>query len=117
VHATPSDPLYRYLGPDPELWAKEVAGVDADVVVVGHTHLQFELELAGKRVVNPGSVGQPKDGDPRAAFAVLDDGRERLCRATYPVELTIDSLRSAGISAAALAALGSILRTGAVRPG
>ena len=114
VHATPSDSLYRYLGPEPDVWAKEVAGVDADVIVVGHTHIQFELALAGRRVVNPGSVGQPKDGDPRAAYAVLEDGGVRLCRTAYPVERTIDAFRNTGVPAEALSALGSLLRTGRV---
>jgi predicted phosphodiesterase len=114
VHATPSDPLYRYLGPEPDVWAKEVAGVDTDVVVVGHTHIQFEIDLAGKRIVNPESLGQPKDGDPRAAFAVLEDGGVRLCRAVYPVERTIEALQNAGVSGKALSALGGILRTGEV---
>jgi predicted phosphodiesterase len=114
VHATPSDPLYRYLGPEPGVWAKEVAGVDTDVLVVGHTHIQFELALAGKRVVNPGSVGQPKDGDPRAAYAVLEDGGVRLCRTAYSVERTIDALRNTRVPAEALSALGSLLRTGQV---
>jgi predicted phosphodiesterase len=114
VHATPSDPLYRYLGPESDVWATEVTGVDADVVVVGHTHIQFDIQVAGKRILNPGSVGQPKDGDPRAAFAVLEDGGVRLCRAAYPVERTIDALRSDGVSRKVLSALGSILRTGRV---
>ena len=42
---------------------------------MGHTHVQFELTAAGRRVINPGSVGQPKDGDSRAACAVLESGR------------------------------------------
>jgi predicted phosphodiesterase len=114
VHATPSDPLYRYLGPEPDVWAKEATGVDADVVVVGHTHIQFELALAGKRVVNPGSVGQPKDGDPRAAYAVLEDGGVRLCRTAYSVERTIDAFQNTGVPLEAVSALGSLLRTGRV---
>ena len=42
---------------------------------MGHTHVQFKRTAAGHRVINPGSVGQPKDGDPRAACAVLESGR------------------------------------------
>lgn len=114
VHATPSDPLYRYLGPDSEAWRKEVAGLDADVAVVGHTHIQFELELAARRVVNPGSVGQPKDGDPRAAYCVLEDGEIRLGRAAYPVDRTVSALEGAGLSIEVCAALGHLLRTGRV---
>jgi len=112
VHATPSDPLYRYLGPDLEEWAAEVAGLDADLVLVGHTHLQFDLDCGGTRVINPGSVGQPKDGDPRAAYAVLDDGVLRLKRAAYDIERTVAALERSGVGAEAVRDLTQLLRTG-----
>ncbi len=63
VHATPRDPLDEYLMKDPQLWARRVHNVDADVVCVGHSHLQFNLSIDGTVVINPGSVGQPRDGD------------------------------------------------------
>jgi diadenosine tetraphosphatase ApaH/serine/threonine PP2A family protein phosphatase len=89
VHATPRDPLDEYLLKDPETWAKRLQNVDADIVCVGHTHMQFKLEVNGVMVLNPGSVGLPRDGDPRAAFAVIEDGRIELRRLAYPVEETI----------------------------
>jgi len=112
VHATPGDPLYRYLGPEPQQWARETAGIDADVVVAGHTHIQFDIEAGARRVVNPGSVGQPKDGDPRAAFAVLDDGELRAGRVNYPLDETIGSLKGAGVPPDAVTALERLLRSG-----
>ena len=54
---------------DPETWAKRLQNVDADIVCVGHSHMQFNLQVDGTVVLNPGSVGQPRDGDPRAAYA------------------------------------------------
>ena len=45
---------------------------DEDVLVLGHTHVQFTERVGGGIVLNPGSVGQPRDGDPRAAYSVLD---------------------------------------------
>ncbi len=112
VHATPRDPLYRYLGPDPAAWEPEVRDLDVDVVVAGHTHLQFELAVGGKRVVNPGSVGQPKDGDPRAACAVLEGGAVRLLRVPYDVERTAAALAASGADPDAVADLTALLRTG-----
>jgi putative phosphoesterase len=112
VHATPKDPLYRYLGPEPDEWQWEAAGVTADIVLVGHTHIQFDLDAGGRRVVNPGSVGQPKDGDPRAAYAVIEDGKVTLERALYPIERTVDALRLARLPEAAVADLSVLLRTG-----
>lgn len=45
---------------------------DEDVLVLGHTHEQFTEQFDDGVVLNPGSVGQPRDGDPRAAYSVLD---------------------------------------------
>ena len=50
---------------------------DADVLVFGHTHKPWVHEYGGVLFVNCGSVGKPKDGDPRGAFAVLEAGRRR----------------------------------------
>lgn len=114
VHATPADPLYRYLGPDAPEWADEVAGLGAAAVLVGHSHLQFERTAAGRRVINPGSVGQPKDGDSRAACAVLERGTVRLTRVPYDVERTVAALVRTGADPTAVAALAGLLRTGQV---
>jgi putative phosphoesterase len=89
VHATPRDPLNEYLMIDPTTWAKRIQRADADIVCVGHSHLQFNMEVEGVVVVNPGSVGQPRDGDPRAAYAVITDHKIELKRVEYPVEETI----------------------------
>ena len=67
VHATPRDPLDEYLLKDPQTWAKRLHNVEADVVRVGHTHVQFNIQINGVIVLNPGSVGLPRDGDPRRA--------------------------------------------------
>ncbi len=105
LHATPSEPLYSYLDPDPEKWCAAVAGIDADILLVGHTHLPFHFDLGGLQVVNPGSLGQPKDGDPRAAFALIEDGVPRLERASYPVHRTVAGLRATGVDPVAQEAL------------
>jgi len=68
VHGHPDDPD-RYTYPDsfsPRLLDGE------DVLVLGHTHVQHVERYAEGVVLNPGSVGQPRDGDPRAAYAVVD---------------------------------------------
>ncbi len=70
-HGSPWNPQDEYIYPDFKEWERFVA-VDADVVVMGHTHRPLLRYVAGKCIVNPGSVGQPRDGDPRAAYAVLD---------------------------------------------
>jgi diadenosine tetraphosphatase ApaH/serine/threonine PP2A family protein phosphatase len=115
VHATPRDPLYAYLDSDPEAWEEQRSSLDVDVLLVGHTHLQFDLRLRAKRVVNPGSAGQPKDGDARAAYAVLDAQGIRLGRVVYSVERTIEALADTGVAPLVVEDLAYLLRTGTPR--
>jgi predicted phosphodiesterase len=112
VHATPRDPLDEYLMKDPVTWAKRVHNVEADVVCVGHSHMQFNLLIDGVAIINPGSVGQPRDGDPRAAYAVIDDNRIELKRVEYPVEETVARVEASAIPERAKQLLTHCLRTG-----
>ena len=50
------------------------------------------LEVGDKLVINPGSIGQPRDGDPRASYAVIEDNRVELKRVEYDVEATIQKI-------------------------
>ncbi|WP_132059217.1 metallophosphoesterase family protein [Halorussus amylolyticus] len=68
VHGHPNDPDH-YTTPDE--FAPDLLG-DEDVLVMGHTHVQHHEVYDEGVVMNPGSVGQPRDRDPRAAYAVLD---------------------------------------------
>ncbi|MDE3151241.1 MAG: metallophosphoesterase family protein [Gemmatimonadota bacterium] len=114
VHATPRDPLYEYLGPDRDAWIERARTMSTDVLLVGHTHLQFRIDAGDRVIVNPGSLGQPKDGDPRAAYAVIDDGNVTLHRIAYDVEATVQALLASPVPAAAGTALAALLRTGRV---
>lgn len=89
VHATPRDPLDEYVLRNEAAWTRQLERVDADIVCVGHSHMQFKLPVGDKLVVNPGSVGLPRDGDPRAAYAIIDNGRVELKRAAYDIEKTV----------------------------
>jgi putative phosphoesterase len=112
VHATPVDPLYEYLGPDPDAWTRVTASIDAGLILAGHTHLQFALALPDKRIVNPGSVGQPKDGDPRAAYAIIEDGHVRLARVPYPIGRTVSALKASRVPRRAVVFLSALLHGG-----
>jgi putative phosphoesterase len=87
-HATPRSDEKVLTPESPErAWADALAGVQEKVVVCGHTHLQFDRELGGRRVVNPGSVGAPTIR-PVAWWALL--GPEVELRTTaYDTEATI----------------------------
>jgi putative phosphoesterase len=97
VHGHPDDPdRYTY----PEEFGPELLD-EAPVLVLGHTHLQgHDVSDAGV-VLNPGSVGQPRDGDPRAAYALLelDDLAVDLRRVPYDVEAVRDAVEAAGLPA------------------
>lgn len=68
--------------------------VDADVVVCGHTHIQFERVVAGKRVINSGSVGAPYETEP-GAYWTLDLERRRTDYPGAPLpQMTPDEARS-----------------------
>lgn len=116
MHATPRDPMDEYLADDPSGWQSRLQGIDADIVCVGHSHVQFRLEFDGVQVLNPGSVGQPRDGDPRCAYAVIEDGKVHLRRVAYDIDATVAHLRESGIDSEAVEMAESALRTGGRLP-
>jgi protein phosphatase len=111
-HATPTDPLFHYCPANAERWAAEVVGVEADVVLTGHTHLPSLLTLTAQQIVNPGSVGQPKHGTPMACYALWEDGKVCLGARPYPVEETVEKVLSLPVSAEIRSQLAAVLRSG-----
>ncbi len=74
-----------------------LAGEAEQTILFGHSHQQFERSGPnGTFLVNPGSVGAPLDGDPRAAWALYDDGELRMQRTAYDVERAAAQMRSYG---------------------
>ncbi len=112
VHATPRDPLDEYAAPDADIWARRLADVDAHVICVGHTHQPYVLEVGDKLVINPGSVGQPRDGDPRASYAIIENQRVELKRIEYPVEETVKAVMASSLAEETKAILAESFRTG-----
>jgi putative phosphoesterase len=112
VHATPRDPLDEYVTKEPEAWLRRVGSLEADIVCVGHTHMQFNLMAGNTVVLNPGTVGQARDGDPRAAYAVIEDGRIELKRQEYPVEQTIAAMDATNLPEKAKQLYAEALRLG-----
>lgn len=95
VHGHPEDPdRYTY----PDQFEASLLG-DEDALVMGHTHVQHHESYEEGVVVNPGSVGQPRDEDPRAAYAVLDlaEGTVEERRVPYDIEAVVDAIESAGL--------------------
>jgi predicted phosphodiesterase len=120
AHGSPRDPLWEYLLGASSAGAN-FAHFDGSFCLVGHTHVpsifaraddrgvlarriigdeDVSLNQPGSRyILNPGSVGQPRDGDPRAAFLVVDTDRRLASwrRVAYPIEPTQDRMRRAGL--------------------
>jgi putative phosphoesterase len=89
VHGSPRR-INEYLYEDkPDAtFARIAAGANADVIVCGHTHRPYNRRVGDARFINDGSAGKPKDGDPRAAWALLDtaSGELTIRRVEYDVE-------------------------------
>jgi putative phosphoesterase len=79
--------------------AAALAGVSERVVVCGHTHVQFDRNVAGKRLVNPGSVGMPYEPQPGAYWALLGSDVE-FRRTDYDLEAAAAAVRASGFPAA-----------------
>jgi len=112
VHATPRDPLDEFAPPDAEFWARRLQGVEADVVCVGHTHYQYVLEVNGTLVINPGSVGLQRDGDPRVGYALVEDRKVEFRRVEYPYEDAVRSIEESPLPDKAKKMLAAVYRTG-----
>lgn len=112
VHATPRDPMDEYATADKAFWAPRLAGLHVDYVLTGHTHQPYTLQVNGTLVINPGSVGLNRDGDPRAAYAVIDGDSVELRRAEYPVGETITGVEEGVADPTAREMLSDIYRGG-----
>jgi len=117
-HASARDPVWEYV-----LTEEAARGTfelsDASLILVGHSHVALalsdngdritggvalagsEVELEGRWLLNPGSVGQPRDGDPRAAWLLLDldRGLAAFRRVPYAIEQTQAEMRKLGLPA------------------
>jgi predicted phosphodiesterase len=116
-HGSPRDPIWEYVLTG-EAARAALEDTKAPVVLVGHSHVALAVSLADGQVrgglapggtdvdltvarwlLNPGSVGQPRDGDPRAAYLTLDLERRFAVfrRVAYPIEKTQAEIRERGL--------------------
>jgi diadenosine tetraphosphatase ApaH/serine/threonine PP2A family protein phosphatase len=116
-HGSPRDPVWDYVLNE-QVALISILETTAPIVLVGHSHVALalgwdgaelsggvapdrsEIDLGGGRwLLNPGSVGQPRDGDPRAAWLLIDDvaGRATFRRVPYPIQETQAAIRDRGL--------------------
>jgi predicted phosphodiesterase len=97
VHGHPANPdRYTY----PEEFSPAMLDGE-DLLITGHTHVQGHRAFDKGVVMNPGSVGQPRDGDPRAAYATVDLSTDPPTvderRVGYDVERVVEAVEAAGL--------------------
>ena len=117
-HASPRDPVWEYVL-TPQVVVASLYEAEEPIVLVGHSHValafsldeslltgglapdgtEFALAEEGRTLLNPGSVGQPRDSDPRAAWMLLnlDSRTASFRRVSYPVERTQAEIRERGL--------------------
>ena len=120
-HASPRDPVWEYVLSEPAVRAA-LEMTTASLVLVGHSHIPIALRLSdgdalagglakggsdieigeGRWLLNPGSVGQPRDGDPRAAYLLIDleTRNAHFRRVPYDIAATQAEIREAGLPVA-----------------
>ena len=118
VHGTPRRPINEYLFPEDALNSpvkmQQVFERVERFCFIGHTHVPgvftdepdfyppddlngaYQLNENEKAIINPGSIGQPRDLDPRASYAILDDEKEEVSffRLPYDVETVIEKIKA-----------------------
>ena len=103
THGSPDDPLHEYVDPltHSQLFGHYLAKLGARFLGLGHTHVPFVSVDAAGTVFNPGSVGQPRDGDRRASYAVVTETgggiRVENFRIEYDFETAASKIRTAGL--------------------
>ena len=100
-HGSPTQPLTSYVFPgDAEVHAERfLALTGADVLILGHTHIPYRVQRGDRLILNPGSVGQPRDGDSRASYLILetDPPRAEHMRVEYSIDATAEAIDALGI--------------------
>jgi putative phosphoesterase len=104
-HATPHKNNLYWYEERPETFFREMAAkVDADVLIYGHTHKPYRKDIDGKIFINAGSVGRPKDGDPRTCVCMIDIQQNEVIteflRVPYDVNAAADAVIKSGLPAA-----------------
>jgi diadenosine tetraphosphatase ApaH/serine/threonine PP2A family protein phosphatase len=117
VHGSPAEPVMEYVT-STGIAAKNFSFFNTPYCLVGHTHVPLAFKQSGgacssvvlsphiglvlganRMIINPGGVGQPRDGDPRASYAIYDSegGVFRLHRVSYDIDATQDKMIRAGL--------------------
>jgi len=94
VHGSPRDPLNEYVYLEHPYIGSFLEGIRQDILILGHTHVPFVKKFSDKVIFNPGSVGQPRDGNPKASYAILDTEKKEveIKRVSYNIKEVADKI-------------------------
>jgi len=115
VHGTPPEPMYGKVN---LIFARQsqlremVADVEADVILMGNTHVPAMRQLDDKLLVNPGSLGQPRYGVPDPTYAIWEDGEMRIRHLHISHDRTIEKIGLLPLEKDIIQRLQQILMTG-----
>ena len=117
VHGSPANPVWEYVI-STETASRNLSAFNTDFCLVGHTHVPMMFAFKGERadiedfdngtritlkkdrlILNPGAVGQPRDHDPRASYAIIDSDSTELSlwRVPYHIESVQKRMKAAGL--------------------
>lgn len=105
VHGSPQYPLTEYIYPQTikqEKLFDYMNSAEINILILGHTHIPFVRKIENSRellMVNPGSVGQPRDGDPRASCALIDvkNCEAKIRRIDYNISSVYEKIKLSGL--------------------
>ena len=105
VHGTPTLNTLYWTEDRPDSFcakmAKNAGLKEGDLIAFGHTHKPWHREIEGVHFVNTGSVGKPKDGDPRAGYVLVETGDDgfsvEFARVEYELERSMEGIRESGL--------------------
>ncbi|MFT3848108.1 MAG: metallophosphoesterase family protein [Propionivibrio sp.] len=92
LHGGPADTRDQYL----YMVSRSIVPDGVRWLFSGHTHVQVLADFRDRGYCNPGSVGQPRDGDSRAAYATFDGSKPQLHRVAYDIDRTVLAMKAAG---------------------
>lgn len=89
-------------------------GSEINLILVGHSHKPFIKTIGNTIILNPGSAGQPRDLNPRASYAVIDNGTPYIRRVSYDIERTVNDLERSALPKPLTNKLTSMLYNGGI---
>jgi putative phosphoesterase len=98
-----SDTEYKYLD-----------NRERNYILIGHSHKPFIRMVGNTTILNPGSAGQPRDLNPRASYAVIENGVPHIKRVSYDIERTVNDLERSTLPKQLTSKLSSMLYTGGI---